>query len=138
MGWQITFNGERRGDEEYFADPDPEKSRWVGGKVVDLGDLSPEAFEKIAADEDDATWWLVFNFPGAKASRYYRVVCLAAQHAGVDAPPKPSTMNEAVVLLELIEKTPDPIEGTSDSTTPSSTGPSQSSDGSRLQLAENE
>ncbi len=84
---------------------------WVakfGDKTVDFDELSPEVFERIAAAEKgDANWWDAYMNPGGNPERMYRVVTELANHAGVDAPPKPTTMREANALAASITKQPD-------------------------------
>jgi hypothetical protein len=146
MGWKVTFGGTRRPEDEYLEalTDDPYASKWEGGTVVDLEDLPPDAFEKIAGADGIATWWGVFRFPAEKGPRMLAVIAAAAEHAGVDVPPTPKTMREQRELLELLELTeePGPRDGgfpTKPSTAPdSSTGQSDASDGSPQSLDENE
>lgn len=104
MGWQVTFDGTRRVVPDEEREQDPFASEWEGGKVVDLDDLPPEAFDAIAAD-DGSTWWTVYLSPGAVGSRLYKVICAAAEHAGVEKPEKPSNMRESRLLIDMIERT---------------------------------
>lgn len=110
MGWQVTFDGTRRPVDEYIAavKDDPFATVWEGGKVVDLDDLSPDVFEKIAKQDDEANWWGVYRFPAGSSVRMIEVLRAAAEHAGVPAPAAPSNMRESRLLLDMIEQTRDP------------------------------
>lgn len=111
MGWQITFDGTERelSDEELL---DPFAQRWEGGKVVNLDDLSPDVFDKIASAEEDSTdsWWGVYRFPCSVGSRMWEVAKAAAEHAGVEVPAKPANMREAQLLMRQFERTQDVAE----------------------------
>jgi len=108
MGWQITFGGTKRDLTPEELEDDPFVSRWEGGKVVDLDELSPDVYDGIAADESGTdSWWGVYRFPCASASRMFAITQAAAAFAGVDGPSKPANMRESELILELFEITPD-------------------------------
>jgi hypothetical protein len=146
MGWKITFEGTERvlSAEEII---DPYVTRWEGGKVVDLDELSPDVFDKIAADENgNDSWWGVYRFPCASGARMWEVAKAAAHHGGVDAPTKPANMIEANALMAQFERTVDiqdrpVIDGfpqePPETETGSSSGPSNDSGGSLPQPEEN-
>jgi hypothetical protein len=150
MGWKFTFGGTRRilTDKERLAEleKDPYASIWEGGKVVDLDDLSPDAFDEIAAEDPlSGGWWTVYRFPGGSGSRLYKVACKAAEFGGAEVPSKPTNMRESLALLELCEQTEElePIEGgfptvRSETETTSSSGLSEDSSGSPPQPEANE
>jgi len=138
MGWQITFDGTRREVTAEEREHDEYVSSWEGGKVVDLDDLSPDVYDKIAENDPNDTWWSIYKFPGATSARLYAVVCAAAEFAGVEPPSKPANMRESKLLLQLLELTQE-IEDRptmngfpqtpSETATGSSSGPSDASDG---------
>ena len=106
MGWRITFDGTKRelSDDDML---DPFVTRWDGGKVVDLDDLSPDLYDRIAADENgNDSWWGVYRFPCSSAGRMFTIAVAAAEHAGVPAPTKPANMREAEQLMTCFERTP--------------------------------
>ncbi len=86
MGWQISFGGD---------------------KTVNLDDLAPEVFDKIAAEETEASWYGVYKSPGGMSARLYRVICAAAAHIEIDPPPPPVTMIDAEALVGMLEEAPD-------------------------------
>lgn len=76
-------------------------------KVVSLDDLNPEAYDKIAADDPEATWWGIYTWPGGNSKRLYAVICAAADHVNVEHPPLPTSMVEARSLLDMLEQAED-------------------------------
>lgn len=92
MSWRINF----------VDDDDPEKT-----VTVDLDDLSPAVFDKIAEDDPDGTWWGVYMLPGAHFSRAYKVICAAAEFAGVKAPDQPTTMRAAQGMVDMLDRKAD-------------------------------
>jgi len=84
------------------------KVKLGGDKEVDFDDLSPDVFVEIAKedDNDDISWWGVYNFPGANPDRLYRTIQACAKHAGVDSPDEPTDMRTARQLLEMLAPGP--------------------------------
>lgn len=73
--------------------------------TVDFDDLSPDAFDRLASEETDVTWWAVYTFPGANSARLYRAIKECAVHAGIEPPPEPDNMRDAKALLEMLDVT---------------------------------
>lgn len=93
MSWQITFAPVEEGGEE---------------KTVSLDDLAPDLFDQIAREETSGiTWYGVYSFPGDSFERMYRVICAAADHAGVPRPDRAVTMRDAELLVGMVKRTPD-------------------------------
>lgn len=139
MGWQVTFEGTKRSDLTDKEKVDPYVSKWEGGKVVDLDELSPDFYDGVAAREDgNDSWWGVYRFPCSSGARMLTIARAAAEHGGAPIPDKPSNMREAHALMECFERTLD-IEDRptsdgfppkpSETVTPSSSGLSDVSDG---------
>ncbi len=86
MGWRLTFAVE---DEEV---------------VVDLDELSPDVFDELAREEAIGNWMSVHDFPGETFDRMYRVICAAAQHAGVEPPERAQTYKDAEILQAMFSR----------------------------------
>lgn len=92
MAYQITFEKE---DGEQV--------------VVNLDDLSPDVFARIAREEKDAglTYWGVYAFPKESPDICYKVICAAAEHAGVDPPERADTMRAMFEQNAMFSDAPD-------------------------------
>lgn len=93
-GWEITFEKED------------------GAQVkVRLGQLPPSVFAKIAKESDAGlTYKGVELFPKEDPSILYKVICAAAEFAGVDPPAEPESMDEDDVLRAMFGEIPDVSE----------------------------
>src|SRR5690242_11905196 len=88
MGWKVNF-------------PD--------GPTVDIDDLTPEAFEEIAADEE-TSWWDVYQVPAKTSLRFQRIISACALHAGIDPPEPPTTMREFNMRIDKWLEATQPID----------------------------
>lgn len=97
MGWQIRFDGTLRdiSDEDLAEElkKDPFASRWEGGIVVDVDDLSPDQLDAIAAAED-TSWYQIYASPATSSARLQRLIEACANHAGIELPGPPKTVGE--------------------------------------------
>lgn len=85
------------------ADGEKIKVRY-SDQEVDLDDLTPEVFTKIASEvEAGLTDSGIYRFPKESVAIAYAVVCAAAEHLGIEPPPKPTRMGDAVVIKEMID-----------------------------------
>ncbi len=75
---------------------------------VSLDDLSPDVFAAIAKAVDlDLTDSGIYFFPRESTEVAYRVVCAAAEFAGVEPPPRPTRMADAAPIKAMLEQTED-------------------------------
>lgn len=82
--------------------------KWVikfpTGETIDLDELEPEFFDKIATEHEEVgNWWACYASPGGSSARLYWVVDACARRLGVDPPARPTTMPEAQLLLEMLD-----------------------------------
>lgn len=74
----------------------------LGDTSVSVEDLPLKEFEQITR-EFDVNWYHLFASPGAYPSAFWRVVCLAADRAGVPRPTEPETIGDIVGLIDMLE-----------------------------------
>lgn len=106
MSWKVLF-GEIHTKEDVDDEGNPKTVRYSDTEVS-LDDLSPEIFETIASEVvTNLTDSGIYLFPRDSTMIAWRVVCAAASHAGLEAPPKPTSMRDAPAIKRMLEQTED-------------------------------
>ncbi len=107
MSWKIMF-GEIHTKEDGVDDEGLPRFVRYSDIEVDLHDLSPNVFSKIARDVDvGLSYWGIFMYPKEYPEAVYPVICAAAAHAQVDPPPPPATMRDLPKLNAMFEEIQD-------------------------------
>jgi hypothetical protein len=117
------------------------------GREVALDALSPAVYDELAAKDDGASWWTVYQAPAASTARLWRLYEEACTLVGADSGPEPTTLADTVALLDRLERVEDveelpmvdgyPTEADEPETSSSSGAPADS-DGLPTLLADNE
>lgn len=107
MGWKVLFGEIKTKEGPPDDDGNPTFERYSDTEVH-FDDFTPGAFDAIAKDVDTTFNYMgIYAFPKETSEIAWRVVCAAAEKAGIPAPPRPETMREQRELDRMLERTPD-------------------------------
>lgn len=81
----------------------------IGDRSMLLDDLSQDDFIAATLPHDGVNWLTLYVSPGSHPGALYDLLCAIAFKLEVPPPPRPTTIKDAVKLLEYVERVDDDL-----------------------------